>query len=401
VSVANSGCNGTISGSSSITVNVNDIPSQNFVMGFRADNATANSNSKVTFWDNFAGSGSNFPDGNVNTTSDSYRPTLYPNYAALNNHAGVYFDGGDQPVSVQVNTASGISGGTQKSLYILYRSVGSSLSTNRMVIYKQGDENHGLAIYLINRVVYYGLWNNQNCAGSCSNKWSVFQNTGFTMSSAGNYIMQLVYNGNASSANRVRFSINGTVYTPSTTAGTSMDYSGDAVSIGGKVGNTRFHDAASVNETSQYNLNNSKLAEVLLFNTADASIRNQVWCVLKNKYAISTGENPVGALAKSFYNDDDVIAGERPTASFSLSEAQPNPSSDFANFTLAVDREQLVRMTVLNELGQEIMLVSEGMIAKNSTNGFTLNASQLPSGMYILRVKGEDFETVRQFVVVK
>ncbi|MBX7156631.1 MAG: T9SS type A sorting domain-containing protein, partial [Bacteriodetes bacterium] len=402
VSVSNSSCTGSISGATSLTINVYGIPTQNFVMGFNGDQATANGANKVTFWDNYAGGGSNFPDASPNTTSNTYRPTLYANYAALNYHAGIYFDGGDKPLDVTVNTGSGISGGTQKSWFMLYRPTSTAPNT-RMVIYKQGDANHGFIVYAINGVIYYGAWNNQT-TNTTTNKWSVFHNTGFTVTGGSNYILQLVYNGNASASNRLRFSINGTMYTPTGTAGTSMDYSGDMVSIGGVTGDTRFHDGASIGESNEYKLNNTKIAEVLLYSTADKNVRDQVWCVLKNKYAISVGNNPIGVLAKSHGDDDEeVIAGEpvQGDQGFELSAAHPNPGVDYTNFTLAVDQQQMVRITVLNELGQEIMVVHEGVLQRRTQNGFTVEAAQLPSGTYTLRVQGENFTTMRQFVIVK
>ncbi len=400
VSVQNATCSGTINGSASVTVSVATMPTQSFCMGFAGDDATVNSNSKVTSWDNYAGSGSNFPNGAVNTSNDACRPQKYPNYSALNGHAGIYFDGNDQPVSVSVNTGSGISSGTQKSWYMLYRPASNSMSYGRQVIYKQGDENHGFCIYVINRVIYYGMWNNQNCCGSCSNKWSVFQCTNFCVTPGNNYILQMVYNGNASGSNRLRFSINGNVYTPSATPGTSLDYSGDAASFGGKVGNTRFHDFASVNDCNKYAISCTKIAEVLLYNTSDATVRNQVWCVLKNKYGMnSLGDNPIGALSKNAA-EDEFVAGEPSSHTYELSESQPNPAREMAQFNLSVDNQQHVRIVVLNEIGQEMAVVFNGMLSRGGSNAINVETNSLASGGYILRVEGEDFVTYRSFMVV-
>ncbi len=401
ISVQNSTCSGTISGSTSLTLSVAEIPTQSFCMGFAGDDATVNGNSKVTSWDNYAGTGSNFPNGSVNTSSDGARPQKYPNYSALNGHAGIYFDGNDQPVSVSVNTGSGISGGSQKSWFMVYRPASSAMSYSRQVIYKQGDENHGFCVYVINRVIYYGAWNNQNCSGSCTNKWSVFQNTGFCVTPGNNYLLQMVYNGNASSSNRLRFSINGSVYTPSSTAGTSMSYSGDAVSIGGKVGNTRFHDMASVNDCTQYPISSTKIAEVLLYNTSDATVRNQVWCVLKSKYGFSgLGNNPIGAMAKGGV-EDEFVAGEAVSVpTYELSESQPNPARDYAMFNLSVESQQRVRICVLSEIGQEMAVVYHGVLSRGSFNPINVETARLASGAYILRVEGEDFVSYRSFIVV-
>jgi hypothetical protein len=402
ISVQNcNGCAGSISGSSSITVTPLGIPTSYFVMGFTGDTVTTNSNGYVLGWPNYAGDGSNYPDGSVNASSDANRPKHYPNYSALNGHGAIYWDGNDQPVQVQVNTGSGISGGTQKTLFIVYRPTSSSLSNNRMVIYKQGDENHGFAIYLINRQVYYGAWNNQNCSGSCTNKWAVFQSTGFTVQPGTNYILQLVYNGNASSSNRLRFSINGNVYTPSGTPGTSMSYSGDAVSIGGKVGNTRFHDFASVNETNQYLCDNTKIAEVLLYNTSDATLRDQVWCVLKYKYGMtSLGNNPIGALSKDA-TDDEPIAGLPPAIEdeATLGDVSPNPAEHSASAMLHVSKHQHVRATIVALDGRQIATVFDGVLQRGERRELSLDLTSLPSGVYVLVVEGEYFVRMQRFVV--
>ncbi|GBD05281.1 hypothetical protein HRbin20_00862 [bacterium HR20] len=404
VSVQNcNGCSGSISGPSSLTVSPFGIPSSYFVMGFTGDTVTTNSNGYVLGWPNYAGDGSNYPDGSVNASSDANRPKHYPNYSALNGHGAIYWDGNDRPVQVQVNTGSGISGGTQKTLFIVYRPTSTSLSNNRMVIYKQGDENHGLAIYLINRQVYYGAWNNQNCSGSCTNKWAVFQSTGFTVQPGTNYIFQFVYNGNASSSNRLRFSINGNVYSPSGTPGTSMSYSGDAVSIGGKVGNTRFHDFASVNETNQYLCDNTKIAEVLLYNTADATLRDQVWCVLKYKYGFTNlGNNPIGVLSKDGGSDErEPIAGEplAPAEEATLSPVAPNPSEQFATAVLTVGRQQYVEVSIIGLDGRAYATVFAGYVARGERRELVIDVGTLPSGVYLLSVQGEYFVRSERFVV--
>lgn len=402
VSVQNcNGCSGTISGSSSITISPLGIPTSYFVMGFTGDTVTKNSNGYILGWPNYAGDGSNYPDGTVNANSDANRPKHYPNYSALNGHGAIYWDGNDQPVQVQVNTGSGISGGTQKTLFIVYRPTSSSLSNNRMVIYKQGDENHGLAIYLINRQVYYGVWNNQSCTSNCTNKWSVFHATGFTVQPGTNYIFQLVYNGNATSSNRLRFSINGTAYTPTGTAGTSMSYSGDVVSIGGKVGNTRFHDVASVNETNQYLCNETKIAEVLLYNTADASVRDQVWCVLKYKYGFTNlGNNPIGTLSKESANDEPVagLATDNEDEAI-LTDILPNPAEHRAETVLRVHRQQHVRASIISLDGRMHATVFDGYMQRGEHRQLVLDLTMLPSGMYMLVVEGQYFVRQRNFVV--
>ncbi|MCS7000782.1 MAG: T9SS type A sorting domain-containing protein, partial [Candidatus Kapabacteria bacterium] len=402
VSIQNcNSCAGSISGPSSITVTPYGIPTSYFVMGFTGDTVTTNSGGYVLGWPNYAGDGSNFPDGTVNANSDANRPKHYPNYSALNGRGAIYWDGNDQPVQVSVNTGSGISGGTQKTLFIVYRPTSSSLSNNRMVIYKQGDENHGMAIYLINRQVYYGAWNNQNCTNNCTNQWAVFHNTGFTVQPGTNYIFQFVYNGNASSSNRMRFSINGNVYTPSGTPGTSMSYSGDAVSIGGKVGNTRFHDFASVNETNQYLCNETKIAEVLLYNTADASVRDQVWCVLKYKYGFTNlGNNPIGVLSKEG-SDSEPIAGVPPQVDNEvvLGEISPNPAEHRAEATLFVTKQQHIRATIIGLDGRPYATVFEGIVQRGEHRTLVLDIATLPSGVYFLMVEGETFVRSQRFIV--
>ncbi|MCX7930606.1 MAG: T9SS type A sorting domain-containing protein, partial [Chlorobi bacterium] len=225
--------------------------------------------------------------------------------------------------------------------------------------------------------------------------------TGFTVQPGTNYIFQFVYNGNASSSNRMRFSINGNVYTPSGTPGTSMSYSGDAVSIGGKVGNTRFHDFASVNETNQYLCNETKIAEVLLYNTADASVRDQVWCVLKHRYGMTNlGNNPIGTLSKGA-TDDEPIAGVSiaPEDEAILSDISPNPAEHRAEAILQVSKYQHIRASIVALDGRHMTTVFDGIIQRGGRRELSLDLASLPSGVYILVVEGEYFVRMQRFIV--
>lgn len=182
-----------------------------------------------------------------------------------------------------------------------------------------------------------------------------------------------------------------------------MSYSGDAVSIGGKVGNTRFHDFASVNETNQYLCDNTKIAEVLLYNTADATLRDQVWCVLKYKYGFTNlGNNPIGVLSKDGGSDErEPIAGEplAPAEEATLSPVAPNPSEQFATAVLTVGRQQYVEVSIIGLDGRAYATVFAGYVARGERRELVIDVGTLPSGVYLLSVQGEYFVRSERFVV--
>lgn len=85
-----------------------------------------------------------------------------------------------------------------------------------------------------------------------------------------------------------------------------------------------------------------------------------------------------------------------------LSEVYPNPfRAAEASFTLAVAREQRVRVVVYDALGREVALVHEGVLPAGRGHRFALDGRGLASGVYVVRVEGETFQEARPVTLLK
>jgi hypothetical protein len=88
-------------------------------------------------------------------------------------------------------------------------------------------------------------------------------------------------------------------------------------------------------------------------------------------------------------------------ATHTLSPAYPNPFNAQASFTLTVERSQQVHVDVMNPLGQTVAVLYEGPLSVGSPHRFVINGSALPSGVYIYRVTGEDFQQTGKVVLLR
>ena len=86
--------------------------------------------------------------------------------------------------------------------------------------------------------------------------------------------------------------------------------------------------------------------------------------------------------------------------SFSLSSAYPNPFNPSTNMTLALDADSQVSMMVYNLVGQVVDVLVDG----NMTAGYhqvTWNASNVPSGVYIVKVNTGTNTSIQKVMLMK
>jgi len=84
-----------------------------------------------------------------------------------------------------------------------------------------------------------------------------------------------------------------------------------------------------------------------------------------------------------------------------LGAAYPNPFNPSTTFELVVGREQLVRIDIINALGQRVQRLFDGTMEANKPTNFVFRADNLPTGLYFYRVIGENFAQTRQVLLVK
>ncbi len=83
-----------------------------------------------------------------------------------------------------------------------------------------------------------------------------------------------------------------------------------------------------------------------------------------------------------------------------LSAVYPNPSPQAA-FTLIVRQPQHVRIDLFDLNGRRVDTLYEGFLQAGTPRRFTMGRKDLPSGVYLYRVVGEDFAESRAVVVVR
>jgi hypothetical protein len=79
-----------------------------------------------------------------------------------------------------------------------------------------------------------------------------------------------------------------------------------------------------------------------------------------------------------------------------LSQAYPNPFSAKTQFTLSVDQSQRVRVEVFDLLGRRVATLHDGLVSARQPVQLTLEASNLPGGLYVYRATGDTFQVTRR-----
>ena len=102
-----------------------------------------------------------------------------------------------------------------------------------------------------------------------------------------------------------------------------------------------------------------------------------------------------------FLLDGVVVSTEDETpvgSGLQLSPPYPNPAQSESTVRLDVGAAQIVRIEVFNLLGQRVGMVYDGVLAAGS-HRVLIPTSELPSGIYVVRVMGEQNRQTRRLVV--
>ena len=86
---------------------------------------------------------------------------------------------------------------------------------------------------------------------------------------------------------------------------------------------------------------------------------------------------------------------------YALSSAYPNPFGDDTRLTLSVARAQHVTVVVLDITGRRVATVYDGTVTPGASTTLKIDGAGLPSGLYLVRVSGEDFSTTRRISLVR
>lgn len=105
-------------------------------------------------------------------------------------------------------------------------------------------------------------------------------------------------------------------------------------------------------------------------------------------------------LTASMQQDLGVEKTEEVPASYSLSEAYPNPFNPVATFNYSLTRDGDVRVKVFDMAGREVQTIVSGDQKAGSYRA-AINMTGRPSGLYLLRMQAGSFDASRKLVLVK
>lgn len=94
-----------------------------------------------------------------------------------------------------------------------------------------------------------------------------------------------------------------------------------------------------------------------------------------------------------------TVPGPEVPTTLVVSVAQPNPFTSTARFTVAVRRDQHVRVELHNLLGQRVQTLFDGRLEAGEGRTVTMESAGLPAGLYLYRVQGDRSVVTRQVVL--
>jgi hypothetical protein len=91
----------------------------------------------------------------------------------------------------------------------------------------------------------------------------------------------------------------------------------------------------------------------------------------------------------------------RMSEAYNLQGVYPNPFRSRATIEFAVREAQDVTVELYDTLGQRVRVLHEGEVPGNETVALRFGAGTLSSGVYFVRLRGEDFATAESITLVR
>ena len=93
--------------------------------------------------------------------------------------------------------------------------------------------------------------------------------------------------------------------------------------------------------------------------------------------------------------EDDALA-----SAFELSQNYPNPFNPTTNISFSLPQASDVSLTVYNVIGQRVAVLANEVL-QSGAHTYKFDASKLASGMYLYRLKTENFSTTKKMMLIK
>ena len=86
---------------------------------------------------------------------------------------------------------------------------------------------------------------------------------------------------------------------------------------------------------------------------------------------------------------------------YHLSNAYPNPFYPKTSFSISVGRAQHVEVTVYDLRGRRVAGLYDGTLEAGTTRAVTFASGALPSGLYLIRIRGKYFAAGQAVVLAR
>lgn len=106
-------------------------------------------------------------------------------------------------------------------------------------------------------------------------------------------------------------------------------------------------------------------------------------------------------LDGTFEYTEAVEAGVGLKGAYDVVAPYPNPFRQQATFALTVAKAQRVDITAYNQLGQRVATLHNGQLEPNAPHTFQFDGGRLSSGLYFIRIQGEEFATTERTMLVR
>lgn len=113
------------------------------------------------------------------------------------------------------------------------------------------------------------------------------------------------------------------------------------------------------------------------------------------------GEPHTGDLQFAPYEVFTGRKSETPARGSAGVEVYPNPFRDRTRISVSVDASQVVEMELYDTLGRRVRRLHRGLVQTGEAVSVSVEALGLPSGSYLLDVRGRTFHTARHLFVVR
>lgn len=114
-------------------------------------------------------------------------------------------------------------------------------------------------------------------------------------------------------------------------------------------------------------------------------------------------EQPLIEIPVIIYNGN--VSGEGDSDSlpggFALDSAYPNPFSQQATFSLRVAQTQQVAIVLYDVMGREVVRMFNDDLVPGTAHQFSVDGSNLASGVYLVRIQGEHFHAVQRITRIR